>query len=154
VWDSSRSTLTSTRVRKLLFVYFNRKALERDGATRSADDFAATQEWLESIDEQEGSAEAAIVIKWCVVRRRRARTWSGGASCKQRGAARVCMLTVLLCCLPVWNNLLRVCSGAATTDRTPRRRLPRHHVCQRRRSRHFTSAQWGPVRVKFMRNFH
>ena len=58
VWDCSRSRLTNNRVRKLLFVYFNRKALLRDGQARDADDFAAFQEWMESIPE-----EQAIVIE-------------------------------------------------------------------------------------------
>jgi hypothetical protein len=49
VWDSSRSRLTSTRVRKLLFVYFNRRALLRDGEARSTEDFQAFVEWLSSI---------------------------------------------------------------------------------------------------------
>jgi hypothetical protein len=44
----------------LLFVYFNRKALLRDGAARSADDFAAFQEWLESIPEEQ-PAEPVVI---------------------------------------------------------------------------------------------
>ena len=53
VWDCSRSRMTSTRVRKLLFIYFNSKALSRDGAVRDAEDFAKYQEWLDSIIEDE-----------------------------------------------------------------------------------------------------
>jgi hypothetical protein len=53
VWDSSRSRLTNSRVRKLLFVYFTRQALLRDGQAREADDFAAFQDWLESIPEEQ-----------------------------------------------------------------------------------------------------
>jgi hypothetical protein len=37
-------------VRKLLFIYFNRKALLRDGAAVQADDFAAFEEWLDSLE--------------------------------------------------------------------------------------------------------
>lgn len=51
--EPSCSRLTNNRVRKLLFEYFNRKALLRDGDARNADDFAAFQEWLESIPEEQ-----------------------------------------------------------------------------------------------------
>jgi hypothetical protein len=50
VWNTSHSRLSSTRVRKLLFIYFNRKALLRDGAAVQADDFAAFEEWLDSLE--------------------------------------------------------------------------------------------------------
>ena len=62
VWDPSRSRLTNSRVRKLLFVYFNRKALLRDGDARNADDFAAFQEWLESIPEEQ--QQQPVVIEY------------------------------------------------------------------------------------------
>jgi hypothetical protein len=45
--------MTSTRVRKLLFIYFNRKALSREGAVRDAEDFAAYVKWLDSLNEEE-----------------------------------------------------------------------------------------------------
>jgi hypothetical protein len=51
VWGTSRSRLTNTRVRKLLFIYFSRKALLRDGAAVDADDFAAFEQWLTSLDD-------------------------------------------------------------------------------------------------------
>ena len=57
VWDCSRSRMTSTRVRKLLFIYFNSKALSRDGAVRDAEDFDKYQEWLDSIIEDERQQE-------------------------------------------------------------------------------------------------
>jgi hypothetical protein len=63
VWDPSRSRLTNSRVRKLLFVYFNRKALLRDGDARNADDFAAFQEWLESIPEEQQQQQQPVVIE-------------------------------------------------------------------------------------------
>lgn len=46
VWAPHRSRLINARVNKLLFIYFNSRALARDGATRDADDFAAFAEWL------------------------------------------------------------------------------------------------------------
>jgi hypothetical protein len=51
VWSSKRSRMTNSRVKKLLFIYFNRRALQRDGAAREADDLAAFADWLESLDE-------------------------------------------------------------------------------------------------------
>jgi hypothetical protein len=45
--------MTSTRVCKLLFIYFNRKALSREGAVRDAEDFAAYVKWLDSLNEEE-----------------------------------------------------------------------------------------------------
>lgn len=51
VWDPQRSRLTNTRVNKLLFIYFNSRALERDGSARDADDFAAFVSWLCSLPE-------------------------------------------------------------------------------------------------------
>ena len=63
VWDPSRSRLTNSRVRKVLFVYFNRKALLRDGDARNADDFAAFQEWLESIPEEQQQQQQPVVIE-------------------------------------------------------------------------------------------
>ncbi|WIA33014.1 hypothetical protein OEZ86_006171 [Tetradesmus obliquus] len=53
VWDTGRSRMTSARVRKLLFIYFNRKALIRDGAVRDAEDFAAYVKWLDSLNDEE-----------------------------------------------------------------------------------------------------
>jgi hypothetical protein len=57
VWDTGRSRMTSKRVRKLLFIYFNRKALSRDGAVRDAEDFAAYVQWLDSVIEEEEQQE-------------------------------------------------------------------------------------------------
>jgi hypothetical protein len=66
IWDTSRTRLATQRVRKMLYIYFNRKALLRDGAVRSADDFAAFQEWLESIpddeEEQQQQQEEDVVV--------------------------------------------------------------------------------------------
>uniref|UniRef100_A0A383W273 HAT C-terminal dimerisation domain-containing protein n=1 Tax=Tetradesmus obliquus TaxID=3088 RepID=A0A383W273_TETOB len=53
VWDTGRSCMASARVRKLLFIYFNRKALSRDGAVRDAEDFAAYVKWLDSLNNEE-----------------------------------------------------------------------------------------------------
>lgn len=46
VWDSQRSRLTNARVNKLLFIYFNSRALERNGASRDATDWQAFVDWL------------------------------------------------------------------------------------------------------------
>lgn len=59
LWDASRCRLKDHRVRKLLFIYFNRRALLRDGAARSADDFDAFVEWLASIPDATPSPPAA-----------------------------------------------------------------------------------------------
>ncbi len=44
VWCDLRSRLTHERVQKLLYIYFNRRALKRDGA--AADDWEEFEEWL------------------------------------------------------------------------------------------------------------
>ena len=45
------------------FIYFNRKALLRDGAAVDADDFAAFEEWLFSLSEQQEEQQEAIEIE-------------------------------------------------------------------------------------------
>jgi len=44
VWSDLRSRLTHDRVQKLLYIYFNKRALQRDGA--AAYDWEEFQEWL------------------------------------------------------------------------------------------------------------
>jgi hypothetical protein len=62
IWDTSRTRLATQRVRKMLYIYFNRRALLRDGAVRSADDFAAFQEWLESMPDEEEQQQQQVPI--------------------------------------------------------------------------------------------
>ena len=56
LWTPHRSKLLNDRVRKLLFIYFNRRALKRDGAVRDAEDWVSFEEWLDSIEEAGASS--------------------------------------------------------------------------------------------------
>lgn len=46
LWSDMRSRLSPQRLRKLLYIYFNRRALMRDGSARGAEEFERFDEWL------------------------------------------------------------------------------------------------------------
>ena len=50
VWCDRRSRLNSERVRKLVYIYVNHKAMLREGDARDADSLSAFKAWMRSMD--------------------------------------------------------------------------------------------------------
>lgn len=63
IWSDKRARMASTRVNKLVFIYFNARSLDRAEVGTSATDHSLFYEWLSSLlDEEQQEEQAAFEL--------------------------------------------------------------------------------------------